>query len=471
MRPLARQKPYDWGEITRRNAMRLSGNSVLGLSLQQALQARIAVADSEGSEASAAAPGFGRAKSVIMLWLLGGLSQVESWDPKPGAPKEVRGEFGVIDSVVPGIQLGELLPKLSQQTDKLALLRAVVTNDNGHSSSGYHMLTGFPHVPPGQDNIEARFPNFAPSQAALLRAIRPDANGLPSAIALPYHIRTDAGTPWPGQGGGDLGRQLDPWLLDCDPSLPDFRIAEVELSEGISNNRLIARRQLLNSIQSSRSGQLPSSAAQFAATTEQAFELLNGSTSQRAFRLDDEPAALRDRYGRYRFGQSALLARRLTEVGVSLVQVNWTRIDGSPNEGAWDTHGDHCLCARSFLMPMFDQTFSALIEDLRQRGRLDETLVVALSEFGRTPRFNKNAGRDHWGSCFSIAMAGGGIRGGITHGESDGQAASPVAGVVTPADLMATIFHCLGIQSDTIVHEQTGKPIPISRGEVIHDLL
>jgi hypothetical protein len=455
--------------ISRRDAFRYGGQLAAGLTIPQLLQSRLASA-ADGVTAGSELPGFGRAKSVIMLWLLGGISQIESWDPKPDAPEEVRGEFGVIDSVVPGISLGELLPRTSLVTDQLSLVRSMVTDDNGHSSSGYHMLTGVPHIPPGQDNIAAQFPNFAPSQAALVRAVRPDANGLPSAIALPYHMRTDAGTPWPGQGGGDLGRNVDPWLLNCDPSQPGFRIEELQLAESVSSQRLDARRSLLNQLEQ-HSGDLPSTAAQFAFRSEQAFGLLSAGTSHRAFDLEQESAETRDRYGRYRFGQSALLARRLTEAGVSLVQVNWTRIEGYENEGAWDTHGEHCKSAKGFLMPMFDQTFSALIEDLKVRGTLDETLVVALSEFGRTPRFNRKAGRDHWGHCFSVAMAGGGVRGGHIVGESDEITSAPLSGVVSPADLIATIFHCLGLPADTIVHEQSGRPIPLSRGQVVESLL
>ena len=458
------------GRISRRDLVCMAGPAAVGLSLPQLLQARLA----KGADLSGAGsdlPAFGKAKSVIMLWLLGGISQVESWDPKPKAPKEVRGEFGSIDTVVPGIRLGELLPRVSQCADRLSLLRAVVTNDNGHSSSGYHMLTGIPHVPPGQDNIAAQAPNFAPSQAALVRARRPDRNGLPSAIALPYHIRTDAGTPWPGQGGGDLGQQFDPWLINCDPAQSGFRIDELKLPDSVTDQRLMSRRRLLTQLDSFSGGQLPTSSAQFAARTDQAFDLLIGASAQHVFDLDRETAAVRDRYGRYRFGQSTLLARRLAEAGVSLVQVNWTRMDGYDAEGAWDTHGDHCKCARGFLMPMFDQTFSALVEDLSDRGRLNDTLVIALSEFGRTPRFNRKAGRDHWGSCFSVAMAGGGVRGGFTHGESDRIAASPMSGVVSPADLIATIFHCLGMAPDEIVPDQAGRPLPLSRGQVIQEIL
>ncbi len=194
------------------------------------------------------------------------------------------------------------------------------------------------------------------------------------------------------------------------------------------------------------------------------------NAARRAFALTEESDATRDRYGRYRFGQSVLLARRLVEAGVSLVQVNWSRVDGQTNNGTWDTHRDHCKSLKSFLMPMLDQTYSALLEDLQERGLLEDTLVVWIGEFGHTPRLNSVGGRDHWGNCFSIALAGGGIRGGIVHGESDPHAAFPVSGIVTPADITATIFHCLGFNPETMLHDQTNRPIPLSRGEVIVNL-
>lgn len=461
---------------SRRGYLQSTAALASGLSLPQLMQAKTLRAEEANRTVGTASGieslrGFGKAKSVIMLWLLGGISQVESWDPKPEAPDEVRGEFGIIDSVVPGISLGELLPRTSRITNELAILRAMVTNDNGHSSSGYHMLTGVPHVPPGQDNLGAVFPNFAPSRGALVRAICPDRNGLPAAITLPYHVRTDAGTSWPGQGGGDIGMKYDPWLLNCDPSSPGFQITELELPKDLDSSRLSERRRLLTSLRALDQARLPSSAANYVAKSDQAFDLLTGAAARKVFNIDAESVEIRERYGRHRFGQSTLLARRLAEAGVSLIQVNWTRVEGYENEGAWDTHGNHCKCAKGLLMPMFDQTFSALVEDLRQRGMLEETLVIALSEFGRTPRFNKDAGRDHWGTCFSLAMAGAGVQRGFVYGQSDSHAANPLSGIVSPADLSATIFHLLGHSPDTIVHEQTGRPIPLSRGRIVQEIL
>ncbi|MCA9058730.1 MAG: DUF1501 domain-containing protein [Planctomycetaceae bacterium] len=455
---------------SRRQALQAGGLSALGLTLPQLLNGRKAAAQSPPQTDHA--PGFGKAKSVLLFWLLGGPPQHETWDPKPNAPAEIRGEFGAIETVVPGIQIGELMPRTASLVDQLAILRAVVTKDQAHSSSGYQMLTGVPHIPLSQENVTARLPNLAPSQAAIMRALRPDRDGLPSAIRLPRHIANDGEIVWPGQDAGMLGRKFDPWLLTCDPSLPDFRVPDLAFPDDISSHRFDRRRELLSQLDDLRlRNDSRSAAGRFTAQTSQAFDLLSGGAARRAFSLHEEPDSVRDRYGRYRFGQSMLLARRLIEAGVSLVQVNWTRVENSGNNGSWDTHKNHFIDLKGFLMPMMDQTFTALLEDLQQRGLLDETLVVWVGEFGHTPKINGNAGRDHWGNCFSIAMAGAGIRGGIVHGESDGHAAYPVSGIVSPADITATIFHSLGYSPDTMIEDQTGRPMPITRGHVIREIL
>ena len=204
---------------------------------------------------------------------------------------------------------------------------------------------------------------------------------------------------------------------------------------------------------------------------EQAVDLLCGRRARDAFDLSNESAATRDRYGRTKFGQSVLLARRLVEAGTSLVQVNWQRIEGKENNGSWDTHKAHHESLKGWLMPIMDQAFSALLEDLEHRGLLEETLVAWVGEFGHTPRINRNAGRDHWGHVFSIALAGGGVRGGIVHGESDAEAAYPVSGRVAPRDYTPTVLHCLGFEPETMVRDAQGRPIPISRGRVIDEIL
>lgn len=453
--------------LRRREALRIGGLSALGLSLAGMNQAKArSVVEVDQS------PGFGRAKSVIMIWLLGGPPQHETWDPKPNAPREVQGEFGCIDSVVPGIRVGELMPKLAMHTDKLSILRSVVTNDQAHSSSGYQMLTGVPHQPLSQENVTSKAPNLSPSHAAMVRALRPDRDGLPSAIALPYHIANDGEILWPGQTAGVLGRQFDPWLISCDPSKPDFQVPDLSLQSDVSTERFASRRALLAGLDSARRqvDQL-GSAGQFHQHSQQAFDLLSGKAARRAFEISEESDATRDRYGRNRFGQSMLLARRLVESGVSLVQVNWTRVEDVKNNGSWDTHNNHFSDLKNHLMPRMDLACSALFEDLQQRGLLNETLVVWLGEFGHTPRINGNGGRDHWGNCFSIALGGAGIRGGFVHGESDPHAAFPLSGAVSPADVTATIFHSLGFSPETLLYDQTERPFPLTRGQVIREIL
>ncbi|MDA1230115.1 MAG: DUF1501 domain-containing protein [Planctomycetota bacterium] len=452
---------------SRREAMRIGGLSALGFSLPQLLQRPVIAGSSD--EAS---PGFGKAKSVILLWLLGGPPQHETWDPKPNAPKEIRGEFGCIDSVVPGLRVGELMPKTALHTDKLAVLRAVVTKDQAHSSSGYQMLTGVPHAPLSQENVTSKAPNLSPSHGAIMRALQPDRDGMPSSIALPNHIANDGEIVWPGQTAGVLGRKYDPWRIYCDPSSPDFKIPDLALPDDLSTQRFANRRSLLTSLDTVRSNAERTGAAKrFDQQTQQAFDLLTGKSARRAFEISEESETTRDRYGRNRFGQSVLLARRMVEAGVALVQVNWTRVEAIPKNGSWDTHNSHFPNLKEHLMPRMDQAYSALLGDLEERGLLNDTLVVWLGEFGHTPKINGNAGRDHWGNCFSIALGGAGIRPGVVHGESDAHAAFPVSGMVSPADITATIFHCLGFSPETLLHDQTGRPFPLSRGQVIREIV
>lgn len=452
--------------VSRREAMRVGGLGAVGLSLPQLIQSHAARANNGSGLA------FGKARSVILFWLSGGPPQHETWDPKPDAPEQIRGGFGTIATKTPGYFVGELMPKTAQLTDRIAVLRAVVSGDNSHSSSGYQMLTGVPHIPLSRENVVSKAPNLWPSLGAILRTQRPDRGGLPASITLPKHIANVGEIVWPGQGGGFLGQKYDPWLLTCDPSSPDFAVPDLTLSEGTSSSRLSRRRSLLNQFDDAvRHLDKQRSVSQFSNSTTQAFDLLTGGGARRAFNIGEESEATRDRYGRSKFGQSVLLSRRLVEAGVSLVQVNWQQIKGKENNGSWDTHKDHNVSLKDFLMPMMDQSFSALIEDLEERGMLDDTLVAWVGEFGHTPKFNARAGRDHWGSVFSCALAGGGVRGGTVHGESDAHAAHPIAGRVAPRDIAATIFHCLGHSPETVMHDQTGRPMPITRGHVIESVL
>lgn len=421
---------------------------------------------------AASTDGFGRAKSVIIFGLVGGPPQHDTWDPKPDAPAEVRGPFGTIASRTPGLRVGELMPRTALLTDKMAVLRAVVTNDNAHSSSGYQMLTGIPHVPLSTENATPKAPNNWPSLGAMVRYLRPAAGQLPSAITLPDHIWNDGNIPWPGQDAGFLGRKHNPWVVHCDPADPRFKFDALDLPAEVPANRFTDRRSLLDQVnrhfeRAERRGDFETHDA----NSRRAFDLLSAGSTRRAFDLNAEPASVRDRYGRDRFSQSALLARRLVEAGVGLVQINWTRIADKPNSGGWDTHAKHNEACKDFLMPMMDRAYSALIEDLDTRGLLSETLVIWFGEFGRTPKFNGNGGRDHWGHVFSLALAGGGIRGGVVHGASDKNAAYPMDGRVEPRDLIATMLHCLGHAPDSELKDNLNRPIPASRGEVIRAIL
>jgi hypothetical protein len=400
--------------------------------------------------------------------------QHETWDPKPDAPAEVRGEFGVIQSRTPGLLVGELMPRTAQLTDRIAVLRAVVTNDNAHSSSGYQMLTGVPHQPLNVESAVPQAPNNWPCWGALVRQLTNDAGRLPSAVTVPEHIWNDGNFPWPGQDAGFLGLPRDPWLVHCDPSAADFNVPALSLPAEVPPARFDSRRSLLGQMNQRLDDlqrQQETAGDAYSTSARTAFDLLGSSGARSAFDLRQELDAVRDRYGRSRFAQSVLLARRLVEAGVTLVQVNWTRIKDQPNQGGWDTHAQHNAALKTLLMPIMDQCFSALLEDLEQRGLLDETLVVWFGEFGRTPRFNAAGGRDHWGRVFSLALAGGGIRGGIVYGASDAHAAAPIAGLVEPRDLLATVFHCLGHAPETTIRDPLGRPLPITRGQVIEPIV
>jgi hypothetical protein len=462
--------------LSRREILRVGGLGALGLSLPHLL----------GSRAVQAAPArvaasFGKARSCIVLFLMGAPPQHSTWDPKPSAPPEVRGEIGPIATAVPGVHIGELMPRLARWTDKLAILRAVSTGDNAHSSSGYYMMTGRPHQPLNTENANPGAPNDWPTLGALVQALSPRRRGrsgrseglLPASIRLPHRIFNTDGSVWPGQDSGFLGRPADPWLFTCQPGATPFRIPEFSLEAQMTPPRLQGRQTLVQRLDqqlaaTERSGAL----ATYNRQQQQAFDILLSAQSGGAVQLDGEPAPVRDRYGRSPFGQSVLLARRLIEAGVALVQVNWYRgPDEPPDNPCWDSHVNETARLKTVLVPPMDQAFAALLEDLGQRGMLDETLVVCMAEFGRTPRFNGRAGRDHWGPVFSVALAGGGIRGGVVHGASDAIGAQPADGRVQPQDLTATILHCLGINPHSEIIDRLGRPIAACAGEVIRQIL
>jgi hypothetical protein len=299
--------------------------------------------------------------------------------------------------------------------------------------------------------------------------LRRGRNGLPASVVLPEHIWNNGNISWPGQDGGFLGRSANPWLIHCDPSKKGFSIAGLDLPVDVSNQRLSGRKSLLEKVEGKLAGLDRSGTIRDHDTrTHQAFDLLCASKARAAFEMEREPVSLRERYGMNRWGQSVLLARRLIESGVSLVQVNWTRMEGDTTDSpAWDTHGRNAFRLKNNLMPKMDLAYSALLEDLSVRGLLESTLVVWIGEFGRTPRLNGGGGRDHWGPVFSATLAGGGVRAGQVIGASDKIGAYPRDGRVLPQDLAATVYHCLGYPSHTEVHDTQGRPLAITRGEVI----
>jgi hypothetical protein len=460
--------------VTRRRLIRLGTLGIGGISLaHSSVSHGISANDATSAMMNTnIRSSFGRAKSVILIFLNGGPAQQETWDPKPEGQVDLRGPYSVIATKTPGLNVCELMPRTAMLTDKIAVLRAVVTNDNAHSSSGYSMLTGVPHVPANIESATAKAPNLHPSADSVIRYLRPVRHGLPGSVVLPEHIWNDGNFPWPGQDAGFLGRKHDPWLIHCDPNSPQFNVPDLAFPDDISSKRFDTRRSLLEQVNQRVEETLRNPlVSQYSEESRQALGLLSASAGRKAFDLASEPDSIRDRYGRSRWAQSVLLSRRLVEAGVSIVRINWPRIADKPNQGGWDTHASHNEAIKDFLMPMMDNAYSALLEDLDQRGLLDSTLVVWLGEFGRTPKYNTNGGRDHWGHVFSIAMAGGGVRGGTIYGASDKDAAFPVEGRVEPHDVIATIFHCLGYHPDKEIHDTLGRPVLISRGDVIQPIL
>lgn len=467
------------GNPSRREWLRIGSLSSLGLSASQLLanqanaQSTVTPAVVAALQAKGIAGSFGKAKRCIVLFMLGGPPQHETWDPKPEAPAEIRGDFKPIATATPGLLVGELMPQTAKWTNHIAVLRAMATDDNAHSASGYWMLTGNPHSPKNAENSLPGPPNDWPCMAAVVRHLKGDAGPLPGSIRLPEEIWNTGRLLWPGQDAGWLGSHADPWLVNCDPNAPDFRIPDIALPAELTSERFAQRRDFLSQLNRSLDKMQSSPQLQrWGAWQSKAIDLLRTKETQNAFSIDQESQATRDRYGRNRFGQSVLLARRLVESGVSLVQVNWTRWKDDPdNAPAWDTHAKNAERLKTVLMPPMDQAYSALLEDLHQRGMLDDTLVVWIGEFGRSPKHNPSGGRDHWGHVFSGALAGGGVQGGAVYGASDRQGAFPLDGRVEPQDLTATVFHCLGFPPNTEIHDRLGRPLAISKGSPIEAIL
>jgi uncharacterized protein (DUF1501 family) len=448
--------------ISRRELLRLGGACGLALTLPDLLRCRTL------AQPAPAAGTFGQAKSVIVLYLHGGHAQQETWDPKPDGPSPARGEFGAIATRLSGVRFGELLPRSARIADKLAIIRSLSHANANHVQASLAALSG--HAHPAEAEARGDFPpssnDFPPFGAVLSRLRSP--GSLPRWVQVGPLMRRNNGTVLHGQSPGFLGARHSPLVVDQDLLPADVRIEATASDSLVPVLRLTDRGRLLDQVEQNRRGlDCAAELQNFDAFHRQAFNLLCSPETARAFDLAAEPAALRSRYGPTQFGQRCLLARRLAEAGVPLINVHFCHTP----VGSWDTHSQHFRQMKEWLCPIFDQAFTALVEDLDQRGMLGQTLVLATAEFGRTPRVNNSAGRDHWPWVYSVALAGGGTHPGTVYGASDGIAAHPTANPHDPRDLAATVYHLLGVPADTVIHDQTGRPHALVIGQPIRGLL
>ncbi len=447
--------------LHRRQALRLGGFIGMGLALSDLFRAQ-AAADSADKGT------FGRSKSVIMLYLHGGHAQQETWDPKPDGPLPQRGEFGAIATSVTGVRVSELLPRCAKIVDRLAIIRSMSHANANHVQAALPAMTGHAHPPSQQSRGD--FPPSAtdfPPFGAVLSSLRKPA-ALPTWVQVGPIMRRFNGTVLHGQSPGFLGTKFSPFTVDQDLRGADVRLAVVAPDPEVSVSRLHDRQSLLTELDDQR--RLLNRVAEVTAYDgyrQRAFNLLSSPATRTAFDLAAESAAMRGRYGPTQFGQCCLLARRLAEAGVPMINVHYCQTP----EGSWDTHSQHFGQMKQALCPTFDQAFSALVTDLDERGLLGQTLVIANAEFGRTPTINGGAGRDHWPFVYSLALAGGGVKRGVVYGSSDKIAAYATSHPHDPRDLAATIYHLLGVPADTHVHDQTGRPTQLVIGQKIDALL
>jgi Protein of unknown function (DUF1501) len=445
--------------LDRRRLLQIGGLGGLGLTLSKLFQVQ-ALAESNLANSPR------KIRSCILLFYYGGPSQLDTWDMKPTAPKEVRGEFKPIATNVPGIQVSEHLPRSARLMSELAVIRSMHHGMRNHNSAAVEALCGRTPLK-GDLELLADDPNSFPCYGSVLSRLIPGRADLPSHVALP-HVMHNVVT-LPGQNAGFLGAAFNPFQITRDPNDPGFKVDELELPPDVDLARLDDRRRLLALVDRHAERVEQHSKRQNMTTFQQrAFDLLHSADVRRAFDLGRETPVVRDRYGRHTLGQSLLLARRLVEAGVRFINVNDKVHNGQLAN--WDSHENNFGRLKNDLLPAADQAYSALIEDLRARGLLDSTLVISLAEFGRTPKVNGNAGRDHWPDCFSVVLAGGGVHGGSIYGRSDRIAAYPAADPVTPADLAATLYWLFGLDTHTEVHDLTGRPYRVADGDPLQKL-
>ncbi|AMV37407.1 DUF1501 domain-containing protein [Planctomyces sp. SH-PL62] len=466
---------------SRREFLRAGGLGLLNLGLPTLLQAREMTAAQGDVIGGASASTFGRAKSCILLFMWGGPAQQETWDLKPEAPEGVRGEFKPIATTVPGLEISEHFPMLSQRAHRLAVIRSMHHGDVNHTTATHELLTGRPIPRVGGGPFGEDWPHYGSMLAHLGR--HQDRTSLPTSIQM-MPVSLDGAPRFVesshGQGAGWLGPALDPFTIDADLNR-QAAAADFRLPASIAPGRFADRRKLLQTVEDqARRLELNAQVQAMQAHYVRAHDLLTDPRALAAFDLDQEDPKLRDRYGRHAHGQAVLQARRLVEAGVPITTVFWQN-DGTTNVSVyWDTHNRNFIDLKTRLMPPADQAFSALLDDLGSRGLLDETLVVWTGEFGRTPRVGQSVvggagagrdGRDHWPHCFSTVLAGAGIRGGTVWGASDRWAAYPARDPVTPADVAATIYHLLGIDPSLEIRDKLDRPHRLCLGEPVTGVL
>ncbi len=471
---------------TRRDFLRLGA---LGLSLPGMFALQSAVrAERRPRPRGSNQPAFGKAKSCIVLFAWGGMSHLDTFDLKPKAGADVRSIFASIPTTIPGYHVSEHLPRMAKQTHRMTIIRSVNHNAPSHRSAAYWNLTG--HEPPRIDaNWEASRKDWPCLGSMVMAAkdtgasapvnskapVESDSNrprALPGAVCLPYTM-ADGGRA-NGQDGGFLGLAYDPVVVRPRQGTPYEGVSpssgsiDLDFTQGIDFNRFISRRSLLDALESRDASLRGLETAQVRQYRTQAMDMLLDPKVRAAFNIDSEPAAMHAAYGKHICGQSTLMARKLAEAGVPLVTVYCAAGDLNGSAGAhWDTHGDGYNRLKNQLLPPIDQAMSALLDDLHQRGTLDETLIVLLTEFGRTPKTNPGGGRDHYPNCYTVAFAGAGVSQGLLYGSSDNIGAYPASDPVSPADLHATIFHALGIDPHFTLHDRDARPLKATDGQVL----
>ena len=426
---------------------------MLGLSLPRLLQA-------EESQQQLKV----RAKSVIFLFQWGGPSHIDMFDMKPTAPDTIRSPYGTIRSSAAEIQVCDQLPEVAKRMDKVTLIRSMTHRMKNHAAAGYYALSG--HEPPSDDQRLRDSLDLFPAYGSVVDHLRPNANAIPTFVAYPHVLRD--GSIVPAQHASFLGKAHDPLLFLEDPNSTSFKLPELSLPRELSVDRLTRRRAMQKLVdQQSRLLEFSGKAQGFDKYYERAIGMLTSDRVRTAFDLSSEPTAVRERYGLTTYGQSCLLARRLVEAGVKFVTVYFSNSIGGQKvgSGGWDTHGFNDTrmykIVDKYHFPITEQTLPTLLDDLEERGLLDDTLVLWMGEFGRTPKINKNQSRDHWPQCYTTLLAGGGVKRGFVYGSSDSHGAYPDENPVKPEDLAATLYYLMGIEPATEIYDRSDRPLAI----------